>query len=85
MSVEAITEVIHEYMYEKLFGSPETEEEKRVRHVEKRKLFFFLLLSAPFSTVSKLQFLEQNEINPNFPSLLRKIFGRKPFFRNVFL
>ena len=81
MSVEAITEVIHEC--EKLFDPPETEEEKRVRHVKKGKLFF--LLSAPFSTVSMLQFLEQNEVSPNFPSLLRKIFGRKPFFRHVFL
>ena len=28
MSVEAITDAIHEYMYEKLNDSPETEEEK---------------------------------------------------------
>ena len=38
MTVEAITDAIHEYMYEKLNDSPETEEKKKVRHVEKRKL-----------------------------------------------
>ena len=38
MNVEAITEAIHEYLYEKLNDSPETEEEKTIRHVEKRKL-----------------------------------------------
>ena len=37
MSVEAITDAIHEYMYEKLNDSPETDEEKTIRHVEKRK------------------------------------------------
>ena len=36
MSVEAITDAIHEYMYEKLNDSPETEE-KKIRHVNKRK------------------------------------------------
>ena len=38
MSIEAITEAIHEYMYEKLYESPEIEEEKKIWHVEKRKL-----------------------------------------------
>ena len=38
MNVEAITEAIHEYLYEKLNDSPETEAEKTIRHVEKRKL-----------------------------------------------
>ena len=38
MSVEAITHAIHEYMYEKLNDSPETEAEKKIRHVEKRKM-----------------------------------------------
>ena len=38
MSIEVITEAIHEYMYEKLNESPETEEEKKIRHVDKRKL-----------------------------------------------
>ena len=38
MSVEAITEAIHEYAYEKLNESPETDEDKKIRHVEKRKL-----------------------------------------------
>ena len=37
MSVEAITDAIHEYMYEKLNDSPETEEEKKIRYVNKRK------------------------------------------------
>ena len=37
MSVEAITDAIHEYMYEKLNDSPETDEEKKIRHVEKKK------------------------------------------------
>ena len=38
MSIEAITDAIHEYLYEKLNESPETEEEKKIRHVDKRKL-----------------------------------------------
>ena len=36
MSVEAITDVIHEYMYENWNDSPETDK-KKIRHVEKRK------------------------------------------------
>ena len=38
MSVEGIIEAIHEYMYETLNESPETEEEKKMRHLEKEKL-----------------------------------------------
>ena len=38
MSVEAITEAIHEYMYEKLNESPETDEDKNIRRLEERKL-----------------------------------------------
>ena len=38
MSIEAITDAIHENMYEKLNESPETEEEKKIRHVDKRKV-----------------------------------------------
>ena len=38
MPVEAITEAIHEFMYEKLNESPEVEEDKKIRYVEKRKL-----------------------------------------------
>ena len=38
MSVETITEAKHEYMYEKLNESPETDEDKKIGHVEKRKL-----------------------------------------------
>ena len=38
MSVEAISEAIHEHMYEKINDSPETKEEKKTRHVEKRQL-----------------------------------------------
>ena len=37
MSVDAITDILHEYMYEKLNDSPETEEEKKIRYVNKRK------------------------------------------------
>ena len=37
MSVEAITGAIHKYMYEKLNDSSETEEEKKIRYVNKRK------------------------------------------------
>ena len=37
MSIEAITDAIHEYMYKKLNESPETEEEK-IRYVDKKKL-----------------------------------------------
>ena len=38
MSIEAITDAIHEYMYEKLNESPGREEEKKIRYVDKRKL-----------------------------------------------
>ena len=38
MSIEAITDAIHEYMYEKLNESTETEEVKKIRHLDKRKL-----------------------------------------------
>ena len=38
MSVEAITDAILEYTYDKLNDSPETEEEKKVRYLNKRKL-----------------------------------------------
>ena len=37
MSIEAITEALHEYMYEKLNDSPETEKEKKIRYLNKRK------------------------------------------------
>ena len=37
MSVEAITDALHEHMYEKLNDSPETEEEKKIRYLNKRK------------------------------------------------
>ena len=38
LAIEALIEDIHEHRYEKLNDSPETEEGKKVRHVEKRKL-----------------------------------------------
>ena len=38
MSIEAFPDAIQEYMFEKLNESPETEEEKKIRHVHKRKL-----------------------------------------------
>ena len=37
ISVESITEALHEHMYEKLNDSPETEEEKKIRYLNKRK------------------------------------------------
>ena len=37
MSIEAITEALHEYMYNKLNDSPETEEKKKMRYLIKRK------------------------------------------------
>ena len=37
MSIEALTEAIHEYMYEKLNNSPETKEEKKISYLNKRK------------------------------------------------
>ena len=37
ISVETITDTLHEYMYEKLNDSPETEEEKKICHLNKRK------------------------------------------------
>ena len=33
MSAEAITEALHDYMYEKLNDSLETEVEKKIRHL----------------------------------------------------
>ena len=38
MSVEAITEALHEHMYEKLNDSPKTEDEKKIRYPNKRKV-----------------------------------------------
>ena len=35
--MKAITEALHEYMYEKINDSPETEEEKEIRYLNKRK------------------------------------------------
>ena len=37
MSVEAITDAIHENMYEKLNESSETETEKNIRYLNKRR------------------------------------------------
>ena len=37
MSVGAFTEALHEYMNEKLNDSPETEDEKKIRYLNKRK------------------------------------------------
>ena len=38
MSVEEITEALHEHMYEKLNDSPETRDEKKIRYLNKRKV-----------------------------------------------
>ena len=37
MSVETITDILHELMYEEWNDSPETEEEKKIRYLNKRK------------------------------------------------
>ena len=37
MTIDAITDAIHEYMYEKLNESTESEESKRIKHVRERK------------------------------------------------
>ena len=37
MSIEAITEALLEYMYEKPNDSPGTEEKKKIRYLNKRK------------------------------------------------
>ena len=37
MSVEAIPDTIHEYMYEKMIESRDTEEETKIKHVEKKE------------------------------------------------
>ena len=37
MSVDAITEALHENLYEKLNDSPGTEDEKKIRYLNKRK------------------------------------------------
>ena len=40
ISVEAIPDAVHDYMYEKLNDSPETEEEKKIRYQNKWKTKF---------------------------------------------
>ena len=40
MLEEAITNAVHEYMYEKMNDSSETEEEKKIRYLNKRKTGF---------------------------------------------
>ena len=37
VSMEAITEALHKYMYERLNNSLETEDEKKIRYLNKRK------------------------------------------------
>ena len=37
MSVEAISDTIHENMYEKMNASPDSEEETKVKHVDRKK------------------------------------------------
>ena len=37
MSIEAITEALYEYMYKKLNTSPEAEDEKKIRYLNKKK------------------------------------------------
>ena len=38
MTIEAITDATHEYKYEKMNESPATEEKKKIRHVDERKV-----------------------------------------------
>ena len=37
MSVEAITDTIYEYMYEKMNESRNSEEETKIKHVDKKR------------------------------------------------
>ena len=37
MSVEAITDTIHEYMYEKMNESKDSEEETKIKHVDRKR------------------------------------------------
>ena len=37
MSVEAITDTTHEYMYEKMNESRDSEEETKIKHVDRRR------------------------------------------------
>ena len=39
MSVEAITDTIHEYMYEKMNESRDTEEETKIKHVDRKRSY----------------------------------------------
>ena len=37
MSVEALTDTIHEYMYEKMNESRDSEEETKIKHVDRKR------------------------------------------------
>ena len=39
MSVEAITDTIHEYMYEKMNESKDYEEETKIKHVDRKRTY----------------------------------------------
>ena len=39
MSVEAITDIIHDYMYEKINESRDSEEETKIKHVDRKKYY----------------------------------------------
>ena len=66
MSIEAITEELHEYMYEKLNDSPETEEEKKIRYFNKRRTKSTKQLS---ETSTKFRKLDCNRCGaPNWSS-----------------
>ena len=54
MSIEAIREAIHEYMYEKLNDSPETEGEKKIKYLKNRKTRSTKELSEKPTKVKKL-------------------------------
>ena len=54
MSIEANTEALHEYMYEKLNDPLETEEEKKIRYLNKRKTKSTKELSEKPTKIKKL-------------------------------
>ena len=39
MSVEAITDTIHEYMYEKMNKSKDSEEQRKIKQVDRKRTY----------------------------------------------
>ena len=65
MSIDAITEALHEYMYEKLNDSPETEEEKKIRYLNKRKTQSTKDLSEKPTKLKKTVIDAEHQIGPD--------------------